>query len=247
MFSSLNILFPRLCPGCRCVLQTIGLCAPCWKHLEFITVPFCIKCGEPFSFEGYADLCWKCQKFVPPFLSHRSLMRYTPLSKRLIFSLKHGRDRTLVPLFAQWLAPLATDFFIDVLIPVPLHWTRLGYRCFNQSALIAQQLAKLLNIPCHITGLKRVRRTPSQGKKNRYVRSQNIENAFRASHTVRNKHILLIDDVYTTGATLSACAETLLQEGAYTVRGLTISKVILGGTMKDSSPADPPDFHTPFS
>jgi ComF family protein len=234
MHNPLNIVFPRVCPGCRCLLQTSGLCKDCWVHLDFISIPFCLKCGAPFPFDGYADLCARCQKSPPFFDSHRSLLRYGALSRKLIFALKHGRDRTIVPLFAQWLVPIALTFPIDLIVPVPLHWTRLSYRCFNQSALMAQAVARLIGQRTDLMALKRIRKTASQGNLKREQRQENMEKAFSAHPCVEGKRVLLMDDVYTTGATLNACSFVLKERGAKAVHAVTLAQVVFHQKEQDS-------------
>ena len=238
MRSPLSVVFPRICAGCRNILETFGLCHRCWVHLDFITPPFCVQCGSPFSFEGYAHLCWSCRKSSPIFDSHRSLLRYGALSRKLIFALKHGRDRTLVPLLSHWLVPMVLRFPVDLIMPVPLHWSRLSYRCFNQSSLVAQQLGQLVAMPVLLNTLQRTRKTPSQGRLSRTLREENMAGAFRLRQPLIGRHVLLIDDVYTTGATLSACSHTLKEAGVASVHSITLAKVIFHNKeMEDTTQA----------
>ena len=229
----LKTIFPFQCPLCFSLVESRGLCPKCWSKLDFIRSPVCGCCGKPFEYESGSELCSRCLHDTSiEFSSHQSLFRYTEHSKRLIFRLKHTGDQSVVPLFVHLMAPLALTFQckINFVIPVPLHWTRLASRRFNQSALLAKGVAKALQKPYISNGLKRIKKTPSQGRFNRIERIENVKDAFDVSHRkklrLEGKTVLLIDDVYTTGATLNACACALKRKGVKCVYALTFAKVI---------------------
>lgn len=211
-------------------MTTPGICPPCWKKLDFITAPVCHQCGEPslIPLRGQV-ICSGCQRGAAMFDQHRSLFRYGTDVKKMIFALKHGRDRTLVPFFTTVLTPLALQMAerVDLVMPVPLHWMRLSYRCFNQSAILAKGIAGALNLPLDVWTLRRVQRTRTQGGLNRAQRRANVHAVFavRKPERIQGATILLIDDVYTTGATLNACATALKEAGALEVKALTLTKV----------------------
>lgn len=233
---ALNALLPPLCLSCEeMVMEQQGLCAPCWKGLNFIAAPFCACCGQPFPFEGVEGpeaLCGACLMERPDFRFARAAFTYDEKSRALILAFKH-RDRTdAAPIFARFLhtaAPaLVTD--CDIILPVPLHRFRLFSRRYNQAALLALALGKFSGKPVNLDTLVRRRATPSQGHLPRAARQRNVAGAFavvsRHAGTVQGGRILLIDDVMTTGATANACARALLKAGAASVDVLVLARVV---------------------
>ena len=231
---ALNLLLPHQCPLCLKTVEHQGICPPCWCELKFITAPFCACCGYPFGFEssGHATLCGACLQEKPPFDRAVSILTYTTESKKLLFAFKHGRRLILAPLFSRWLLTFGNRLFkdIDMVIPVPLHWSRLMKRRFNQSAVLARAVATTKQLSFQPTLLKRVRATPSQGRMTPAGRADNVRGAFALSPSdqaaIRGKKILLVDDVYTTGATVKACAKALRQAGAKEINVLTLMRVV---------------------
>ena len=210
-----------------------GVCAPCWGKIRFIHKPFCKKCSCPFAFDvPCREICEACLQKKLFYEESVCVFVYDGFSKNLILRFKNGGDLSLVPLFGRWLFYWAQPLLpsVDVIVPVPLHWTRLWKRHFNQSGLLAKELSKLSLIPYHPTLLRRVKKTPSQGPLTKIQRQDNVHNAFfihkKHQETIYNKRILLVDDVYTTGATLNACAKTLVGKGASCVKTLTLARVL---------------------
>ena len=228
----LNILCPPICPICKEPVETPHcLCAKCYRQLKFITKPCCQICGRPFEYAGLDTcICGSCMKQKPKFNIARSILEYDDFSKKLVLAFKHGDHTELSPLFVKFLCQADHDIFknIDIIIPVPLHWTRRLKRKYNQAGLLGRGLSHQVKIPFHPTILKRSHRTESQGHKKRSQRIKNIKNAFTVKdpNAVIGKHILLIDDVMTTGATLNECAKVLRKAGAKTVNALTIYRVL---------------------
>lgn len=205
-------------------MQTPGFCASCWLQLDFIIEPYCALCGNPMRIESRV-LCRSCLNQTLLLNSHRSLWLYGPLSRRIIFSLKHGRQRYLADLMAPWMVPLVWHHPIDCIIPVPLHPKRLAKRGFNQSALLAKAIGRLTGIPVMYHGLSRLFKTESQGRFSAQQRKDNVMGVFSSTLSWNHQKIMLIDDVFTTGATLNACAYALRQSGAHHVHAVTIAKV----------------------
>jgi len=234
----INVLLPPRCLSCGTGLAGEGaLCAPCWKEIEFIDGPVCDACGLPFEFdEGAGVLCGACVQQRPAYRRHRSVMRYTDASRSLILGFKHGDRTDGAPTYGAWLkrAGLAQIREGTIIVPVPLHRKRLFTRRYNQSALLAQELSKslaaLTNTVVAPGLLRRTRPTASQGNLSRSARFRNVAGAFAVHPThrahVRQAHILLIDDVMTTGATIEACAKTLMRAGAASVDVLTLARVV---------------------
>ena len=228
----LDFLLPPLCLNCH---EAVGghqsLCPECWKKVHFISQPCCATCGVPFDMtveEG--TLCGECLAFPPVFKSARSAMIYDEASKRLVLSLKHGDRLHPVPAMASWMQRAGDALLTaaDVIVPVPLHRWRLFSRRYNQAALLAQALGRHTGKPVGVDALRRVRATPSQGHMNREQREKNLAGAIRLnprhSEKIKNRNVVLVDDVLTTGATANECSRVLLAAGASAVDVLTLTR-----------------------
>lgn len=232
-----NWFLPPSCPGCNNeTLQEHQLCAECWKSITFINTPYCKLCGSPQSFQiTDDDFCDSCNYERPLYECARSAAVYDEGSKRLILRLKYVDDTNLVPIFAKWLLKAGQDLFdgADYVIPVPLHWTRLLQRRYNQSALLIMGMRRLsADVPKYAPQfLRRIRRTESQGQKNKEQRFKNVESCFQSpliyKRELQNKTIIVVDDVMASGATLNECIKTLLDAGCKNVRVLTLARAPL--------------------
>jgi ComF family protein len=223
-----NAVLPPQCLACDALVATPGsLCSQCWISAKFITAPQCSICGVPFSFELGADaVCGACSRERPLYDRARAVLRYDDLGRRLVVAFKHG-DRTHgAPTFGRWLARAGAGLIAeaDLIAPVPLHRLRLLRRRFNQSAMLAQAVCRspagqALQFAPDV--LLRRRHTPSQAGLNAAQRRRNVRNAFtvnpRRSGQIDGRRVLLVDDVFTTGATVSECARVLRRAGA--IRG----------------------------
>lgn len=228
----LDLLLPPRCLACGATVSEAGtLCAPCWRGITFLGAPCCACCGLPFEFElAAATLCGACARAHPPFDRARAAMRYDEASRTLILAFKHGDRLHLAPAFGGWLKRAGAELVAqaDIAVPVPLHWTRLFARRYNQAALLAHALHAAGGPPVGADWLVRRRRTPSQGKRNAAARERNVRAAFavRPGREIRGKRILLIDDVFTTGATVGECARVLVRAGAAAVDVLTLARTV---------------------
>jgi len=232
---ALNLILPPRCASCQdMVLETKTLCGDCWENANFITAPFCTCCGLPFEIDvSDKTLCLQCAKKRPSFRSARAVFPYDDFSRPLILAFKHGDRTDLAPTLGAWMTRSAGPVILercDIIIPVPLHWRRLGNRRYNQAALLAYEISKITGLKTRPNLLKRTRHTPPQGHLARMARQKNLQGAFEVTGDVEGKSILLIDDVLTTGATLLNCTRTLLQAGAKEVNALTLARVIQGRT-----------------
>lgn len=230
-----DLLFPPLCVACRAHVADPGsLCSDCWRQMAFIEGPVCSVCGLPFDVDpGGETLCAACHARPPHFDRALSVMRYDDASKKLVLSLKWADRLDLSPTFARWLERKGRLFLeeADLIVPVPLHRIRLWRRRYNQSAVVAQALARSCGKVYEPLLLKRLRATPSQGKmSSAKARRRNVMGAFGVPKArraeLKGRTVLLIDDVLTTGATLDSCARSLKRAGATRVFALTLARVV---------------------
>ena len=220
-----DTIFPPLCPACAAPVGAVGhLCADCWATLTFLDGAACATCGLPFEIEVGADSqCGACLAEPPAFERARAVLRYDAAARGVILAFKHGDRLDMAPTFGQWLARVSRTSLgeVDAVAPVPLHRWRLITRRYNQAAVLAAALARDLGVPHLPDLLARRRATPSQGGLDRAARRANVAGAFavreRRQAAIKGRRVLLVDDVMTTGATVNACAKTLLRQGAASV------------------------------
>jgi ComF family protein len=233
----LDLLFPPLCVRCRAPVTDMGFCAGCWSGLTFLDGTACTCCGLPFpvALEG-ENLCAACLAKPPAFDRARAILAYDENSRGAILALKHADRLELVPGFARWLARTGQGLIAEseMVVPVPLYRSRLWLRRYNQSAELARRLARDRKLVFDPSALVRSRATPSQGAMaSAKARRRNVLGAFKVPDPgrVAGKHILLLDDVLTTGATADACARALKRAGAGKVFVLALARVVKASDM----------------
>jgi len=217
------ISLPCLICGSR-IAEKNGFCNQCFNELPFILEPHCHTCGA--ENDGIFELCSKCLKEEKRVWKQGiSLMRMEGTAQKLIHQMKYSDDtaiaRAVGNIAAQKIEKIAIK--LDCIVPVPLHWTRRLARGYNQTALVAQIISKKINIPVKKV-IKRVKATPKQASLDRKQRLKNLDGAFTpaASEKCKNLKILLIDDVMTTGTTLNAASQTIIDAGASEVNVLAL-------------------------
>lgn len=234
---ALDVLLPPQCFACGApVADPARLCGDCFRASDFITEPQCARCGLPFDFETEPGrICALCAAQPPEFDRARAALRYDDPLRQALLGFKHG-DRTdmaegLAALLWRVGAPMLHS--ADGVLPVPLHRWRLWRRRYNQSALIARILADRAGIAFLPDALVRKRQTRSQGGLSATARRRNVRGAFAAGDGMKplidGRRLVIVDDVYTTGATVEACARTLRRAGAASVDVLTVARVVRSG------------------
>jgi len=234
-----DALLPPACPLTGAPLDRAGgLSADVWRNIQFIDDPCCTGCGAPFAVEyGESALCPACIADPPAFDNARAALVYDDASRALIIGFKHYDRTERARLFGKWLAQAGRRLAAGatpLVTPIPLHWRKRVYRMYNQAALIGEYAAQELNAPYESDLLLRVRATKQQHSlPSGRARRANVAGAFVARRSrlgrIRGSHILLVDDVLTTGATLSAAARTLKKAGAARVDALVLARVVKGG------------------
>jgi ComF family protein len=227
-----SLFYPPACAVCAEDVQPDEyLCAGCNAKLTRISAPFCAKCSEPFP-AAISDsfTCANCSHRTLHFNTAVAAYRSRGLVRQIVLDFKYGRQIHLRHLVARWLLAALDDERLrsatfDVIVPIPLHPARERERGFNQSALIAELLSVHTRLPLQ-AALQRVRYTTTQTAFDRVERMQNLRGAFRLRKTadVRGLRVLLVDDVLTTGSTLSECARVLKTAGARSVHAATAAR-----------------------
>jgi ComF family protein len=232
--AALDVLLPPQCPVCNALVESEGvLCAECWPDVDFLGPPQCHACGMPFAFEmEEGALCAACARDRPPFARARAVMAYGDVSRKMILAFKHGDRTDTAPALGRWLvragAALIAD--ADLVAPVPLHWTRLFQRRYNQAALLAHAVGRRAGLKVIADLVERRRRTRPQVRMGPSARRRNLKGAFRVHpkrlKAIQGRRVLLVDDVMTTGLTAAGCASALLAAGAAAVDVLTVARVV---------------------
>lgn len=231
---ALDLAFPPRCPSCSEPVEAQGnFCTTCFGALKHISDPQCSCCGIPFAFDvGAGTQCPECLSTPPAFDSVRAALVYDETSAPLIRALKFHDRYGGIPRAVRLMqaASASQREGVDMVIAVPLHWRRLVHRRYNQSALLAFALARQLAIPCLPNLLQRTRHTTPQMRLPRAQRLKNVRNTFTvpvaAQAVVRDKTILLVDDVVTTGATVDCCARLLKDAGARAVHVVALARTV---------------------
>jgi len=226
LWTAIDWLYPPYCGGCE--NPGSRWCNDCEAQTTFIDQNvICPSCG---NLQNSNELCLACQNHPPAYKQVRSVAIYAGAIREAIHSLKYRRNLALGDIFGNYLINviLINRWEFDLVISVPLSTNRFRERGYNQSNLLALPIALAFKTPFHPGALKRTRQTTSQVNLSGIERQKNLENAFSANpKQVKNKTILLVDDVITTGSTLQECSQTLLKAGAKKVYAITLAKAVL--------------------
>ena len=228
-----DTIYPPRCLACtEPTDRPHGLCPACWRDTHFIAGTTCGKCGVPLIGEaGGEDVCEACRRHPPAWDRGAAAILYAGAGRRVVLALKHADRLDMVPPLGGWMATAGRELLgeADLIAPVPLHWLRLLRRRYNQSAELARRLGRIAGRPVVPDLLLRRRATPPQTG-NRTVRAANQAGAFavnprHARPRSPGGRVLLVDDVLTTGATLSTCADCLRAAGAAGIDVLVLARV----------------------
>ena len=224
----LDFALPPRCGGCGVIVEDVdSFCSSCWRSLEFLQGG-CARCGLPLE-ATEAETCAACLAKPPRLDRIRAAVTYDDISRSIALRLKYGRKVGLARTMSRYMRPLIGELSQEaLLVPVPLHRSRLWSRGFNQSALVARELSKRTGVPVAVHALRRIKPTPPLKGLNIRQRRRTVAGAFQATPQMElaGRTIVLIDDVLTTGSTANACARILKKAGAARVDLVSWARVI---------------------
>ena len=236
--AALHLVYPPQCLTCDALVTTdFGLCGVCWRDTPFVTGLVCDQCGVPLPGEDtdHRVKCDDCLTLARPWTRGRAALLYRDNGRRIVLALKHGDRLDLAQPAAGWLLRVAQPILVSGMLvaPVPLHWLRLLKRRYNQAALLSAAVARVAGLDHCPDVLTRPRNTRSQEGRDREGRFNNMTGAIalhpRRKAQITGRHVLLVDDVMTSGAPFAAAAEACLSAGAAEVSVLTLARVAKEG------------------
>ena len=226
--SVIDFALPPRCAACGIIVAEVhSFCPDCWKNIAFLGNSGCSTCGIPLQATD-AETCAPCLAVPPRIARTRAAVAYDDVTRSLAIKLKYGRKVAIARTMARYMAPLVSNDPDALLVPVPLHRWRLWGRGFNQSALVARELARQLKLRDRPFAIKRTRATPPLKGMSQLQRRKTVAGAFRVTvpESVKGRTIILVDDVLTTGSTADACARSLKRAGAARVELVSWARVV---------------------
>ena len=228
------MVYPEQCLMCPTLVERAGgLCADCWRQTPFLSGLVCDTCGAslPGKDDGAGVICDECLSMPRPWQAGRAVFAYRDLGRRMVLALKHGDRTDLAAPAAGWMQVAGRSFLTPdtALAPIPVHWSRLLSRRYNQAAELARALSRRTGMDCFPDALVRVKRTPAQDGMSVAERIHNVTGAMavnpRRRGALAGRKVCLIDDVMTSGATLSAATKAARDAGVDHVFVLTLARV----------------------
>ena len=226
--AALDFALPARCAGCGTITDfPHQFCSTCWQQVEWLGQGGCQQCGLPLE-NTDVDSCARCLARPPIIARSRAAIAYGDIARLLVLRLKYSRKVALAATMARYMQPLVDVSPDTILVPVPLHWSRLWWRGFNQSGLLAANLARSCGMHHRPALIRRVRRTRALKNMSPRQRSLEVKSAFAIDDVakVKGRNFLLVDDVLTTGSTSDACAKALLRAGAERVELICFARVV---------------------
>ena len=225
----LDFALPPRCAGCGAIVDEVhSFCSDCWTRVDFLAGPGCKTCGLPLELTG-SDECAGCIAKPPRIARTRAAVAYDELARGVAIRLKYGRKVALARTMARFMTPLIEQRDAEaLLVPVPLHRSRIWQRGFNQSGIVASHIARLSGLNTDGSVLRRVKRTPPLKGMSRQQRRRAVAGAFQVvkPDLVKGRTIILVDDVLTTGSTANACARVLQRAGAARIELVSWARVV---------------------
>jgi ComF family protein len=230
--SALDFALPPRCPACGIIVPEPHLfCLACWQSLHFLGEPCCARCGMPFEFGSGEEVeCGRCLAEAPSYDRVRAAVAYGEVARNVALKLKYSGRPGVAETLARSVARHLQASPESLLVPVPLHRWRIWKRGYNQAALMASALSRHSGVPAKLDLIRRVKATPPLRGLGRRERALAVRGAFRvdpeARALSRGRNIVLVDDVFTSGATAGACALALKRAGAARVEVLCWARVV---------------------
>lgn len=226
-----DYFFPNICLNCTQLIQSClpgRICGDCWAKINFVSLPICQKCGQALPYDYQSSIiCLKCHYSKPSYSLARALCVFDVNSKQLIHHFKYYSNYSIAIMFAQLLySRYRKDILLaEYIVPVPIHRIKLILRGYNQAQVLGRYLAQIANLPIKSNMLIKNKWTQSQTTLNRRDRTQNVNDSIiiNKPELVKDKNIILIDDVITTGTTINLCSKLLMRAGAKNVFVLCIA------------------------
>ncbi len=226
--NALDFALPARCAGCGTITDLPHqFCTSCWQKVDWLGQGGCDCCGMPLEATDI-EHCARCLAQAPIIARTRAAIAYGEIARSLVLRLKYSRKVALASTMARYMRPLVAAEPGTIIVPVPLHWTRMWWRGFNQSGLIAAKLAKLSGLSHEPAILRRAKRTRALKNMSPRQRQAEVRAAFVVAdrQAVRGRRFLLVDDVLTSGSTSDACARALLRAGAERVDLICFARVV---------------------
>ncbi len=225
----ISLIFPRRCPVCGGIVLPRGelICPECLQKLSPVRQPVCMICGKHLEGGGTAERCADCMRHPKSFKRNFALLNYNDAARTSMAAIKYKNKREYLDFYAKAICRRYGRQILrlrpDILVPVPIHSSRMRSRGYNQAELLAERVGAELGIPVCPAALKRTKKTRPQKELNPAERLHNLQQAFAAGTLPEGtRTVVLVDDIYTTGSTLEACARILTGMGVRNVYGLTV-------------------------
>ncbi len=231
--TAVSLIYPARCLCCGMTVDSDhGLCGTCWRETSFVGGTVCDACGVPLpgGNTGESPNCDTCLVTPRPWVQGRAALSYRDNARKMVLALKHGDRQEIARPAALWMANAVRHLLPEntLIAPVPLHWTRMVKRRYNQSALLAKELAATTDLPWCPDLLQRVKRTRSLDGLGRDARHQEVQGSIQVRRAKRmrliGRPVLLVDDVMTSGATLGATAQACIDAGSGPVRVVVLAR-----------------------